>query len=319
LILAALLKEKGLRFDTLDISDNNIREKAGLEIIRNLQYCKRLILDKNFTERVEAETLMSSLGTFVNTHPELYSLSIVGNNSTYKLGRSIKPLFGYLSKNTSLEELDITGNNIGDTSFLFLCAVIRTSAIRTLRCDANNITYAGYITLQSAVKYNKSFRHLQIPLLDIELEKDPKTKQNMLETVISIISENRYKKKKEVKQWSQNILDFDQKWPTPTTKTLPLLKVPPELPSVTMTLPEPPDEFSLSWFYLNVSPRRKKKDELTVPTVQTSGESDDIEDDAALRRLNRRYSEGKLDIDLIQLSCQLNYFNNNHFIIFIRR
>eukprot|EP01124_Arcella_intermedia_P026146 TRINITY_DN4844_c0_g1_i1.p1 TRINITY_DN4844_c0_g1~~TRINITY_DN4844_c0_g1_i1.p1 ORF type:complete len:911 (+),score=229.13 TRINITY_DN4844_c0_g1_i1:58-2790(+) len=299
-LITPLLKEKTARFHTLDLSDNNIKEKACMELLKNLNYIRKLVLDKNCPEKPESEGLAVALGSFLVSHPELHSLSI----AHMKLGKTLSHFFGYLNKNSTLEELDITGNGCGNSAFNTLAHYIRTTNIRSLRCDGNGISYPNYLNFRISVKYNKNFRHLQFPINDIDQEKDPKARQVFSELLVDIVAENRYKKKKEVPVWNASVFDFDMKWPTPNTDPVVLPNVPTDGNVATsspinhhLSQASLPEEVT-NWFFSSLSPRTKKLPTLNSARVMSDKEEAENSemvnegDEPTRRKLKRRYSEG---------------------------
>eukprot|EP01124_Arcella_intermedia_P001764 TRINITY_DN10964_c0_g1_i1.p1 TRINITY_DN10964_c0_g1~~TRINITY_DN10964_c0_g1_i1.p1 ORF type:complete len:899 (+),score=162.43 TRINITY_DN10964_c0_g1_i1:28-2724(+) len=227
---------KTANINALDLSDNGIKEKGGIELLKSLSNVKiqRLILDRNFGEK-EADELCALLGSFLQTHPELYHLSIAGNSSN-KMGRAMKVFFDQISQ-TALEELDFSGNQVGDATFAAFSLSLATNALRVFRGDANGLTYGGYLALKRGVSKNEKFLHFEFPVLDFE--SDAKNKMKFLDVLVELnrIMGKRYTKESVI--WRPNPFDFDTKWATPAQTTV-LSAVPPELATIASKLHDGP-------------------------------------------------------------------------------
>eukprot|EP01123_Difflugia_compressa_P011620 TRINITY_DN470_c0_g6_i1.p1 TRINITY_DN470_c0_g6~~TRINITY_DN470_c0_g6_i1.p1 ORF type:complete len:767 (-),score=153.63 TRINITY_DN470_c0_g6_i1:47-2029(-) len=216
---------KNATLNTFDLSDNGILEKGCIELIKSIKSVQKLILDKNFgREGKESGELADALGSFVKCHPEVYHLSIAGTSSS-KIGKYLKSFFCDLEGNTSLEELDFSGNGIGDAVFSVFSNALAHSHIKAVRCDNNLITYCGYVAMKRSILKTTYFSKFEFPVVDYEA--DTRTKSKYLEVLVDIISEI---SKRDAYQWKPNVFDFDIKWKTPLAqRAQPLLVVPQEL------------------------------------------------------------------------------------------
>jgi len=248
--------------NAFDLSDNGIKEKGAIEVLKSIKSVQRLILDRNWggKEEKEADDLGVALGSFLTSHPEIYHLSVAGSSGS-KLGRALKFLFLDLRNHTSLEELDFSGNGVGDTIFSIFCSAIAANQhnLKVLRCDNNGITYGGYVALKRAIE--KSPRLIEIDFPTIDFEADTRTRRIFLEVLLEItrgLSKNKGNAESPVAR--PNVFDFDLKWKTPQG-VVPLLTVPPELQAISSKL------------YDGALPVLPQEEAIEVPCKSTIGNS----------------------------------------------
>jgi len=223
----------------LDLSDNDIREKVGVELFKSLpQSIERLYLNRNFGTLQDTSEFCAAFGSFIATHFGLLVLEVAGA-SGYRLGVGMDKFFGDLGKNGNIQEIDISGNNIGDEGFAELCHHLRTNnGLKVLSVDNNNISHSGYKAFYQLLKYNRSLLYLEYPLLDfkrsVETDKFILILQQIDHLLAMRNSQGLLRAGKPHKL--PNPFDFDCLWTTPQNPSQPLFEVPYDLKLITEQL-----------------------------------------------------------------------------------
>eukprot|EP00013_Stygamoeba_regulata_P011011 CAMPEP_0177684514 /NCGR_PEP_ID=MMETSP0447-20121125/32481_1 /TAXON_ID=0 /ORGANISM="Stygamoeba regulata, Strain BSH-02190019" /LENGTH=1249 /DNA_ID=CAMNT_0019194385 /DNA_START=91 /DNA_END=3841 /DNA_ORIENTATION=+ len=156
---------------TLDLSGCRFREKEFKAIIPHL-----------YSETVQLDTLI--LDDCLKTVPaksseaieiaELLAVLCHYNSSIKCLSvqhcfgvKVIAPLLETLAANTSLEELDIERNKIGDTGASALSACLRMNQkLLAVYADRNHIGLNGWLCIRDATRVNQTLRHMPYPWVD---------------------------------------------------------------------------------------------------------------------------------------------------------
>uniref|UniRef100_A0A4W6BR42 Capping protein regulator and myosin 1 linker 2 n=1 Tax=Lates calcarifer TaxID=8187 RepID=A0A4W6BR42_LATCA len=153
---------------TLDISDNGF-ENDMVTLVLSVGRChclQRLALGRNFAMKSRALTdVLHRIAQLIQDEEcPLQSLSVC--DSKLKTGMHI--LLSALGGNASLAELDISGNNIGDTGAKMLAkALMNNTRLRTLTWDRNNVTARGFQDVADALERNFTLQQVSLPLADI--------------------------------------------------------------------------------------------------------------------------------------------------------
>ncbi|KAI3371792.1 hypothetical protein L3Q82_024346, partial [Scortum barcoo] len=85
-----------------------------------------------------------------------------------KLKTGMYILLSALGGHAALAEVDISGNNIGDTGAKMLAkALMSNTTLRTLTWDRNNVSARGYQDVADALERNFTLRQVSLPLADI--------------------------------------------------------------------------------------------------------------------------------------------------------
>ncbi|XP_039988071.1 capping protein, Arp2/3 and myosin-I linker protein 2 [Xiphias gladius] len=153
---------------SLDISDNGF-ENDMVTLVLSVGRChslRRLALGRNFAMKSRALTdVLHRIAQLIQDEEcPLQSLSVC--DSKLKTGMHI--LLSALGGHTSLAELDISGNNIGDTGAKMLAkALMNNIRLRTLTWDRNNVTARGFQDLADALERNFTLQQVSLPLADI--------------------------------------------------------------------------------------------------------------------------------------------------------
>ena len=131
-IVELSLNENGLTLSDSIISD--------LGLFENL---KKVSLAVNFTKKMAG--IGESLSSLLN-HSNITSLNIAGNCETgqivggYALESEAVPFIRHLYTNSSLEELDISGNLIGDEAVKMISEILReNSKLKVIKIDNNGV------------------------------------------------------------------------------------------------------------------------------------------------------------------------------------
>jgi hypothetical protein len=127
----------------------------------------------------------------------------------------------------TLEELDISGNYIGDVAFAALAGAIRhNKALRSLKCDNNKVTPSGYQALRNALRYNKIVCRWEWPMSDFKNSCGGTEASIRLidDITIAMVKNGDYTP-------LEDVMLFQQDWPTPSRPA-------PSLPDVPQFLKE---------------------------------------------------------------------------------
>ncbi|XP_072242642.1 capping protein, Arp2/3 and myosin-I linker protein 2 [Leuresthes tenuis] len=153
---------------SLDISDNSF-ENDMVTLVLSVGRCqslRHLSLGRNFAMKSRALTdLLHRIAQLIQDEEcPLQSLSVC--DSKLKTGMHI--LLSALGGHTALTELDISGNNIGDTGAKMLAKALMTNTrLRILSWDRNNVTARGFQDVADALERNFTLQKVSLPLADI--------------------------------------------------------------------------------------------------------------------------------------------------------
>lgn len=171
--------ELSLNENGLSLNDSVIKD------ICQFQNLKKVSLAVNFTKKMAG--VGSALASILD-HSHIISLNISGNCQTgqivggYALESELLPFIKSLYTNSSLEELDISGNLVGDDAIKMINEIIiDNNILKVINIDDNAITNLNTITdFLDAVSKSTSIINAIFPVNDIynilysdnELEKD---------------------------------------------------------------------------------------------------------------------------------------------------
>uniref|UniRef100_A0A3B5LBX9 Capping protein regulator and myosin 1 linker 2 n=1 Tax=Xiphophorus couchianus TaxID=32473 RepID=A0A3B5LBX9_9TELE len=130
------------------------------------QSLHHLALGRNFAMKSRALTdLLHRIAQLIQDEEcPLQSLSV--SDSKLKTGMHI--LLSALGGHATLSELDISGNNIGDTGAKMLAKALMTNTmLRSLTWDRNNVTARGFQDVADALERNFTLQKMSPPLADI--------------------------------------------------------------------------------------------------------------------------------------------------------
>ncbi|XP_069575702.1 capping protein, Arp2/3 and myosin-I linker protein 2 [Brachyistius frenatus] len=153
---------------SLDISDNSF-ENDMVTLVLSVGRCRslrHLALGRNFAmkSRALSDVLHRIAQLIQDEECLLQSLSVC--DSKLKAGMHI--LLSSLGGQAALAELDISGNNIGDTGAKMLAkALMNNTRLRTLTWDRNNVTARGLQDVADALERNFTLQQVSLPLADI--------------------------------------------------------------------------------------------------------------------------------------------------------
>ncbi|XP_078024393.1 capping protein, Arp2/3 and myosin-I linker protein 2 isoform X2 [Epinephelus lanceolatus] len=153
---------------SLDISDNGF-ENDMVTLVLSVGRChslRHLALGRNFAMKSRALTdVLHRIAQLIQDEEcPLQSLSVC--DSKLKTGMHI--LLSALGGHAALAEVDISGNNIGDTGAKMLAkALMSNTTLRNLAWDRNNVTARGFQDVADALERNFTLQQVSLPLADI--------------------------------------------------------------------------------------------------------------------------------------------------------
>lgn len=116
------------------------------------------------------QTFLTALSVFVTKHQSLRVLRIGGQSQgKLFLGKYIGPFLAVFATTRKIEELDVSGNQMGDDGISMLAEALRMNkTLKSLYWDENCTTPAGWANLCRALKDNYTLVHAQYPVVDIQ-------------------------------------------------------------------------------------------------------------------------------------------------------
>ncbi|XP_035013107.2 capping protein, Arp2/3 and myosin-I linker protein 2 isoform X2 [Hippoglossus stenolepis] len=182
---------------SLDISDNGF-ENDMVTLVLSLGRCRslqRLALGGNFAMKSRALTdVLHRIAQLIQDEEcPLQSLSVC--DSKLKTGMHI--LLSALGGHTALAELDISGNNIGDTGAKMLAkTLMNNTRLRSLTWDRNNVTARGFQDVADALERNFTLQQVSLPLADItqSYRSDPDRTKEALHKIQQCLDRNNQRK-----------------------------------------------------------------------------------------------------------------------------
>eukprot|EP00339_Tiarina_fusa_P022295 CAMPEP_0117019394 /NCGR_PEP_ID=MMETSP0472-20121206/14897_1 /TAXON_ID=693140 ORGANISM="Tiarina fusus, Strain LIS" /NCGR_SAMPLE_ID=MMETSP0472 /ASSEMBLY_ACC=CAM_ASM_000603 /LENGTH=674 /DNA_ID=CAMNT_0004724365 /DNA_START=530 /DNA_END=2554 /DNA_ORIENTATION=- len=159
---------------TLDLSNCKLSDSVCLALctaIQETRECKieRLVLDDAKLDSIllsqkTAQLVGDALGTMLQQQPSIKSISL---SSGYSVN-ILFPLFQRLQNNTSLQELNISNNKLGDSGASALASLIQNNnSLVSILCDGNNFTLPGFYAIGLTVKQSKTIQRFDIPWNDL--------------------------------------------------------------------------------------------------------------------------------------------------------
>uniref|UniRef100_UPI0037E94C0F capping protein, Arp2/3 and myosin-I linker protein 2 n=1 Tax=Semicossyphus pulcher TaxID=241346 RepID=UPI0037E94C0F len=182
---------------SLDISDNGF-ENDMVTLVLSLGRCRslqHLALGRNFAMKSRALTdVLHRIAQLIQDEEcPLRSLSVC--DSRLKTGINI--LLSALGGHAALAEIDISGNNIGDTGAKMLAkALMSNSSLRSLTWDRNNVTARGFQDVADALGHrNFTLQQLSLPLADItqSYRSDPERTSEALHKIQQSLDRNNHR------------------------------------------------------------------------------------------------------------------------------
>ncbi|CAH2294484.1 capping, Arp2 3 and myosin-I linker 3 isoform X1 [Pelobates cultripes] len=153
---------------SLNISDNGL-DSHLMSLIPALgrnRHLKHLSLGRNFSvkSRVLEEILQRIVNVLQDEDCSLQSLSLA--DSRLKSRTCI--VLNALGSNTSLHELDISGNSMSDIGAKMLGKTLQiNTTLRSVLWDRNAVTASGFMDVARALEKNRSLRFMSFPVGDI--------------------------------------------------------------------------------------------------------------------------------------------------------
>ncbi|XP_025116030.1 F-actin-uncapping protein LRRC16A-like isoform X17 [Pomacea canaliculata] len=152
----------------LDLSNNNFDTDLRVilpEIAKN-RHLKHLSIGRNFS-MIKPKYMMHIMDGLVQLIQEdasvLESLSLAES----KLKHDLTFVINALGSNTSLQEIDISGNNIGDFGARMLCKALQINThLQAVVWDKNGVTAQGFEDIAEALEKNFTMKRMPFPVND---------------------------------------------------------------------------------------------------------------------------------------------------------
>lgn len=151
----------------LDLSKNKFKEKGLISILQSiiLSGCRSLdtlLLNGIYRNSFAGERVANAIMSVINSLTSLSSLSISGGFATVCI-----PLMEYLQTNTTLLELDISNNALGDEGSFAISQLLRKNkTLLSIKCDGNNISPTGWKMILASFMHNHTLVFLDLPWND---------------------------------------------------------------------------------------------------------------------------------------------------------
>lgn len=183
-----------LSLSILYLDDLNLSITAVTNVLKTLSACQsltKLSFGRNVHGSKEGHKVATILGEFINNAPQVISLSLVGD-SRKRFKDSLSAFFIALINNTTLKELDIQDNKMGDVGMFTLAKALQINkSLISLHIDKNEIGLNGFLVLQDVLtKYNQTLQYMPFPHFDVEKAKinleNPYKKQQLTEIMLFI-------------------------------------------------------------------------------------------------------------------------------------
>ncbi|XP_039664730.1 capping protein, Arp2/3 and myosin-I linker protein 2 isoform X2 [Perca fluviatilis] len=187
---------------SLDISDNGF-ENNMVTLVLSVGRChslRHLALGRNFAMKSRALTdVLHRIAQLIQDEEcPLQSLSVCDS----KLKTGIHILLSALGGHAALAEVDISGNNIGDTGAKMLAKALMTNtSLRTLAWDRNNVTARGFQDVADALERNFTLQQMS-GLADItqSYRSSPDRTKEALHKIQQCLDRNNQRQSEKVKQ-----------------------------------------------------------------------------------------------------------------------
>nr|CAB3263513.1 leucine-rich repeat-containing protein 16A-like [Phallusia mammillata] len=178
----------------LDLSDNSMDNELPnfFGWLQQNKSLRELKIGRNFSgiKQKNIRPVMDSIVELVQEENSvLESLSLADS----KLREYTHVLLGCLGSNTSLTELDISGNQMGDTGARVLAKSVQiNSKLKILKFDRNNLSAAGFHELAVAMGKNYTLRYMPYPVNDCmgAMKQHPERTQTALAQIQDLLLRN---------------------------------------------------------------------------------------------------------------------------------
>ncbi|XP_053558287.1 capping protein, Arp2/3 and myosin-I linker protein 3 [Bombina bombina] len=178
---------------SLNISDNGLDSNlmSLVPALARNRHLKHLSLGKNFSvkSRVLEEILQRIVNVLQDEDCSLQSLSLA--DSRLKSRTCI--VLNALGSNTSLHELDISGNGMSDMGAKMLGKTLQiNTTLKSVLWDKNAVTATGFMDVARALEKNRSLRFMSFPVGDIcqAYQKHPERTENAWRKIHSCLLRN---------------------------------------------------------------------------------------------------------------------------------
>ncbi|KAN0041978.1 hypothetical protein ACTFIV_004534 [Dictyostelium citrinum] len=161
----------GCRYlEALDISNNRLNCRSLMELLNAIKNIDQFnlhelnIANNYFAQGPEGDQLCQQLAHLINTFPTIRTLNISGGK--YPLSKSLTPLLESLVKNSSLKELDISDNGLGDSMASIIGEMLReNTSLIYLNLDNNQFGLSGWTAIAQPLLFdiNRTLNHLIFP------------------------------------------------------------------------------------------------------------------------------------------------------------
>mmetsp|Transcript_36494 Transcript_36494/g.57264 ORF Transcript_36494/g.57264 Transcript_36494/m.57264 type:complete len:1043 (-) Transcript_36494:104-3232(-) len=154
----------------LDMAELDLGTDGMRSLLDFLSRNKKLIhldISGNFTGKSGCEEAVKMVRTLLESNCPLESLSIRGGKAG-AIRENIIPLFVHLAKDEKLTRLDVSDNKFGQRGAIALGKAIQSNKkLASLKWDGNDTPYGGFARFTHSLSYNKTLKHMPIPVLDV--------------------------------------------------------------------------------------------------------------------------------------------------------
>eukprot|EP00727_Mastigamoeba_balamuthi_P002104 m51a1_g11891 hypothetical protein (849) ;mRNA; f:594421-597242 len=159
----------------IDLSSTKLGSRGIADLLAGFKGApdtlQSLCLGHNILDGKESHELVTKLITFLDQTPSLTALGISGIDKHGRggsLGNAVLPLMTYISRNTTLRWLDVSGHGVGDIGAATLALSLRSnSTLTSLVIDRNKITTSGWLALGLAMEVNRTLQYMENPVEDV--------------------------------------------------------------------------------------------------------------------------------------------------------
>lgn len=110
-------------------------------------------------------SVMDALVNLIQKDDFLLTKLVISEN---KLKNDINNFVNALGSNQSIQDLDISGNYMGDIGARLLAKALQiNNKLKWISMDRNNVTLQGYTDIVYALEHNYSMKNIPFPLFDI--------------------------------------------------------------------------------------------------------------------------------------------------------
>ncbi|KAK3085253.1 hypothetical protein FSP39_000718 [Pinctada imbricata] len=152
---------------SLDVSNNGFEQSLEkfLDAMKANSSVKHLAIGQNFSKVKNPPMVLESVVNLIqDENSTIESLSLADS----KLKNHLSVVINALGSNTTLTEIDISGNSVGDLGARMLSKALQiNNKLRSILWDRNNVGPQGFEDVANALKKNFTVKKMPSPLTDI--------------------------------------------------------------------------------------------------------------------------------------------------------